>query len=141
MALTSVTPDTPIMPVGRPVGGEASAVETINDSTSTAVPPATTTYTEHGLTMRSFTVVMGSSYPTGGEALTASTLGLTSLAAVICTPAAKSDFSDAYAIQYDHTNSKLMAYRDTASSAAFTQVPNTTNLSAYTCHLLAIGHP
>ena len=142
MALT-VTPvaGSTFMPFGRPTGGEASGVDTINDSTSTAVPPATTTFTQHGLQMRPFTVTGDTSYPTGGWALAASTCGLTSIVDVICTPLVKNDQTGAYLLEYDLANSKLMAFKDTGSAAALTQVANATNLSTYSTIILVIGHP
>lgn len=79
-----------------------------------------------------------SSYPTGGEPLTAVNLGFTSRAdLVIAEPAA------GYTFEFDHTNSKLIARQgDNANAAAApsVQVPDTTNLSTVTgVRVLAIG--
>lgn len=74
-------------------------------------------------------VTFDSSYPTGGEALTASDLGLTgTLTYVNAAPA-----PTGHVCPYDRTNSKLMAFNGT------TEIANTTDLSTVTTRLMAIG--
>lgn len=54
--------------------------------------------------IRDVTIAMDSSYPTGGEALAASSLALVTVYHVSC------DINDGYLFQYDYTNSKLLAF-------------------------------
>lgn len=54
-------------------------------------------------------VAMDSSYPTGGEALTAQQFGLSVLNFVLPSPAA------GYLFEFDHTNNKLKAFTPTGS--------------------------
>ena len=74
-------------------------------------------------------VTFDSSYATGGESLTNTDLGLTrslmSLDAGVATTG--------HACPYDYTNQKLMAFNGT------TQIANTTDLSAVTTRVVAIG--
>ena len=66
------------------------------------------------------------SYPTGGEALTAGDLGLTRVSFALAEPAS------GYAFEYDHTNSKLLAYYadyDAGADGPLIQVPDTTDLN------------
>lgn len=86
-------------------------------------------------------ITFDSSYPTGGESLTAANLGLTTLYAVM--PMSK----DGYTFQYDLGNSKLLAYSipDT-TTGDFTgylplyQVANTTDLSGVdSVTVIAVG--
>lgn len=74
------------------------------------------------------TVTFDSSYPTGGEALSANDLGLASLDFVSATTDGN------YAVTWDKAAGKLKAY-----VAAGTQVPNATDLSAIAVRILAIG--
>ncbi len=112
-------------------------------------------------------VTLGSSYPTGGEPITAQQLGITALNFVLPSPAA------GYVFEFDHVNKKLKAFTPTTvalagtagtadanntviktagaalgvggTGTAFTvansaaEVANGTNLSAVTVRLLAIG--
>ena len=77
------------------------------------------------------------SYPTGGEALTAATLGLTEVVHVI--PTAKAGF----VFEYDYTNSKLLAYwvDTTVDGAAMAEVADTTDLdpAVVNARLLVLG--
>lgn len=82
-------------------------------------------------------ITFDSSYPTGGEALTASDLSLAALDIVLAENAA------GYSFEYDYTNSKLVAryfdYNAVADGAAI-EVPDTTNLSTLSgVRVLAIG--
>lgn len=82
-------------------------------------------------------VTFDSSYPTNGEALTAAQLGLNKVTVVIPLPAA------GYVGEYDLTNSKLKAFygdNNNASDGPLIEVPNTTDLSAVSMYLVAIGY-
>lgn len=82
-------------------------------------------------------VAFDSSYPTGGESLTAAMLGLSAIEFVIAEPAA------GYTFEYDHANSKLLArwVDTTVDGAPQAQVADTTNLSAVTgVRIIAFGH-
>lgn len=87
------------------------------------------------------TVTFDSSYPTGGESLTAADLGLVSIDAVLpC--AAVNATPVAVVTTYDKTNSKLLAFQaDGAASglASLAQVANTTDLSAFSTVICVIG--
>jgi len=97
--------------------------------------------------LHTFKLAFDTSYPTGGESLTAADLGLSSLDFILVEPASGCLF------EYDHTNSKLIAtytsashthtentaatYTQNATTAASTaaagsEVPNTTDLSSLT---------
>lgn len=85
-------------------------------------------------------VAFDSSYPTGGEALTANQLGLAAVKFIIFEPTAGLVF------EYDHTNSKLLAYRQTDPGAvggadiALAEVGDTANLAAVVgVNFLAVG--
>lgn len=83
-------------------------------------------------------VTFDSSYPTGGEALTAATLGFTELNYVSDGIARKSDNTLAVLVSYDYTNSKLLAYK--SNTAANPQpVADTADLSTYKVRLRVIG--
>src|SRR5436853_5232818 len=75
-----------------------------------------------------FTIAADSSYPTGGWPLTRQTLGF----AATADPAfnAQVENSSGYVLEYDHTNQKVKAYRQTAATGALAEVPNATDLSA-----------
>lgn len=78
-------------------------------------------------------VVADSSYPTGGEALTAAQLGLSQVAWAIVTVNAPT--ADAVvAGEYDVTNSKLILYTATA------QVSNGTDLTDVGVQVVAFGY-
>jgi len=93
-----------------------------------------------GIVFKIVDVTFDSSYATGGEAIAAADVELDRIDAIIPGPLVKSDGSDAYHCEYDPANAKLLAYRDTSTNTTLTQVPNTTNLSAYTTRCLVIGH-
>lgn len=84
------------------------------------------------------TVALDSSYPTGGEAITANAVGLGTIL-MGYSPGTTSG----YLFQWDNTNSKLLAYYadyDAVADGALIQVPNTTDLSALTAvPLILIG--
>jgi hypothetical protein len=73
-------------------------------------------------------VTFDNSYTTGGLALTAATLGLTSVDVVVSTPAVTGQI-----FPYDLANSRLLAF------AGATQVNNGTDLSALRTRVVAHG--
>ena len=75
-----------------------------------------------------------SSYATGGEALTATTLGLESLHIIMCEAE-----DSGYVAQYDYSGEKLAIYEAGADAAALDEVGNTTDLSALYVRILAFG--
>ena len=75
-----------------------------------------------------------SSYATGGETLTATTLGLESIHFI-----ALSMENSGYVAQYDYTNSKIVLYEAGADGAILDEVANTTNVSAVVVRVLAFG--
>jgi len=84
------------------------------------------------------TITFDSSYPTGGESLTVSNVGLSSKIEFI----AVTDASG-YNFQYDYTNNKVLAYwpnSDATAPSVGKQVANTTDLSAVTCNFIAFGY-
>lgn len=119
-------------------GAPSSLVHTVVDQSAT--PFTTTTVTDAGLSMRVADITFDSSYATGGETLAASDFGLTSLVAIICCPAVKSDNTDAMAVTWNKSTGKLMLWRDAATNIALAQFTNTGDASAYTCRVLALGH-
>lgn len=82
------------------------------------------------------TVTFDSSYATGGESLTPASLGFQTFDFVSVTT------SGGYVFSYDHTNSKVKAYWvDTSTDGApLAEVASTTDLSAITCRIRAIGY-
>lgn len=76
-------------------------------------------------------VTFDSSYPTGGEAVTLSTLGLNSILFVQM-PGAKV----ANLLQYDYAANKILAYVSSTGS----QVANTTDLSAVSFRARFVGN-
>lgn len=82
---------------------------------------------------RMVAITFDASYATGGEALTADDLGLSSIDFVSVEPAS------GYLFEYDYTNAKVLAYRCAAAAGAHTQVPNATNLSAVSTRALVVG--
>ena len=80
------------------------------------------------------TCTFDSSYATGGEELTATTLGLESLHFV-----ALSMEKSGYVAQYDYTNSKIALYEAGADGAILDEVGNTTDVSAVVVRVLAFG--
>tara|TARA_R100000234_G_C4849208_1_gene114401 strand:+ start:90 stop:425 length:336 start_codon:yes stop_codon:yes gene_type:complete len=92
----------------------------------------------HGGTPSKFTikrVQFDSSYPTGGESLSAADLGFTALHMVIV----QAESTLGYVAQYDYTNEKIEVYEAGADGAALDEVANTTNLSSLYVRVLAYG--
>jgi hypothetical protein len=78
-------------------------------------------------------VVFDSSYPTGGEALTPTDLGLNTVVFAEAQVQVAGTGS-VTAVFYDITNQKLKAF------TAAAEVANTTDLSAVTAQVVAFGH-
>lgn len=79
-------------------------------------------------------ITFDSSYPTGGEAVTAANLGITAIGWMFMLPAA------GYVPVFDSANSKILVYQgdnDAVADGPGVQVPNTTDLSALTVTFLA----
>lgn len=77
-------------------------------------------------------ITFDDSYPTGGESVSASDLGLQNVLAAI--PVVRTAGTGSVtAVQYDVENGKLLAY------TAAAQVANTTDLSAVTVRVIAFG--
>lgn len=82
-------------------------------------------------------VTFDSSYPTGGEALTAADLDWSDAATnLVVLPLA-----GGYTLEYDATNAKLLAYwvDTTVDGAKMSEVANTTNLSALIAYVISFG--
>lgn len=81
-----------------------------------------------GLVVRAAKIVFDASYPTGGEAVSASALGLGSIVAIVAVAStASNEFGDVrsgLSYRWDAANGNLMAYDGDA-----TEVANTTDLS------------
>ena len=91
----------------------------------------------HGGTASKFTIKriqLDSSYPTGGESLTAGDLGFTAIHAIMIDTE-----TSGYIAQYDYTNEKVEVYEAGADAAALDEVANTTDLSAVYVRVLAYG--
>jgi hypothetical protein len=84
------------------------------------------------------TVLLDSSYPTGGEAVVLGDLGLTRVTQAIV-GAAVNATPTAFVGVWDQTNSKLLAFQQSAATSGLTQVPNATDLSALTFVVLFFG--
>lgn len=84
-----------------------------------------------------YKVDFDSSYPTGGEALTPSDLGLRNIDLVV--PTSK----DGHVFEYDYSNEKLQAFwadYDAAADGALIEVADATDLSSVTdARLLVFG--
>lgn len=87
--------------------------------------------------VRFVTVAFDSSYPTGGESLTAANLGLAGIVHV------QAGSAGGYVFEYDHTNKKLKAFMGDNNNAAdgpLIEVADTTDLSAVTCRAVVYGY-
>ena len=80
------------------------------------------------------TCTFDDSYATGGESLTATTLGLESLHILLL-----SIENSGYVAQYEYTNSKIALYEAGADGAILDEVGNTTDVSAVVVRVLAFG--
>ena len=93
-----------------------------------------------GLTLKVVDVTFDSSYPTGGEAVSANDVQLASITDAICNPAVKSDNSNAYVVQWDKPNGKLKLYRAADTAVEMEEATNAADLSTYTARVAFIGH-
>ena len=92
-------------------------------------------------------ITFDSSYPTGGESITASDVGLHKITEAIPHGAFRktSDGSTAVFVSYDYTNSKLFAYRqkDPANAGGadipLPEVGNTVDLSGFHGYVTFVG--
>jgi hypothetical protein len=85
--------------------------------------------------VRVLNIAFDSSYPTGGEPLTAADCGLKKIEQFIPHGVARGGTGDiaAVAVAYDHTNSKLFAYETSGTvDLAFKEATSTMDLSTYT---------
>lgn len=86
----------------------------------------------HMLIFKTFDITFDSSYATGGEALTATDVGLGTILFVYAPAAGGRVF------EYDYANAKLLAFQDAATALPLAQVPNTTNLATTTSQRVLI---
>lgn len=88
------------------------------------------------------TITFDSSYPTGGEPLTAGDLGLKAVFEVRAHgPFRNTGATLGVTVSYDHANSKLVAYWGNAGTASgLPEVTNTTDLSTYSGRITAVGY-
>lgn len=88
------------------------------------------------------TITFDSSYPTGGESLTAADFGLKKLFEVRPHGSFRAAANtSAIEVSYDHTNAKLIAFWGNAGVASVQpEVTNTTDLSTYSGRVTAIGY-
>lgn len=87
------------------------------------------------------TITFDNSYATGGVAFTAKSVGLLQINEFIPHGAfTKTDNSDAVVVKRDRANNKLLAYRgDGGTAGQLAQVPNATDLSAYSGTVTILG--
>ena len=93
--------------------------------------------------VRVYDVTFDSSYPTGGESLTASDVKLKKIEFVLGSQVKNSDGTSAHSVVYDYTNSKLVAHQFDGSAAgvqSFEEVANTADLSTFSGRLAFIGY-
>ena len=80
-------------------------------------------------------ITFDSSYPTSGEPLTATNLGLTNIELMLAAP------DGGYVFEYDHTNHLLKAFWGSATaSAVLAEVTNATSMSSIVSRIFAIGY-
>ena len=89
--------------------------------------------------VRVYDVLFDSSYPTNGEAVTPANFGLRSrITHVIAGPAIGTS-NGAYTVAYDGVNKKLILNRQSTATGALAEVPNTTDVSAFTARVVVLG--
>jgi hypothetical protein len=90
-------------------------------------------YTNANKRVRYRTVTLTSSYPTGGEALVASDVGLHKITSALPEGAfVKTDRTDGVLVHYSIAAGKLTAYQSTTGAPVkLVEVANATDLSAY----------
>lgn len=77
-------------------------------------------------------VTFDASYPTGGEPLTATDLGLVDVFYL-------TGYAAGYVLVYDHANAKIEVFQSDDAVDPLDEVGNTTDLSAVTARIFAIG--
>lgn len=86
------------------------------------------------------TITFDSSYPAGGEPLTAATLGFKSIVAVIPHGVFRStDGTAAVSVSYDYANATLFAHWSAGGAIAMPEVTGGTNLAVYSGRVTVIG--
>lgn len=80
-------------------------------------------------------VTLDSSYPTGGEAITAAQLGLNTVLFAICNVKAVGGTVNVANAYYDSANAKIKVYDETPAEAA-----NAADLSSLVVRVLAFGY-
>ena len=87
------------------------------------------------------TITFDSSYPTGGESLTAADLGLKSITEIRPHGSFRAAANtSAIEVSFDYTNAKLIAFWGNAGTASVQpEVTNTTDLSTYSGRITAVG--
>ncbi len=104
--------------------------------------PADGAYTVANKRFRTYDVTFDSSYPTGGESLTAANVDLKKVVAVFGTGVATATVggTTGVVVAYDHTNSKLQAFESTTGAPSkLAEVASTTSLATYICRLTFVG--
>ena len=92
---------------------------------------------------RVYDVTFDSSYPTGGESLTASDVNLRKIEQLIVHGPATATRGGTTGVlaTYDYTNSKLQAFWGNAGTASvLPEVTNTTDIATQICRITAIGY-
>ena len=92
---------------------------------------------------RVYDVTFDSSYPTGGESLTASDVNLRKIEQLIVHGPATATRGGTTGVlaTYDYTNSKLQAFWGNAGTASvLPEVTDTTNVATQICRITAIGY-
>jgi hypothetical protein len=92
---------------------------------------------------RVYDVTFDSSYPTGGESLTASDVNLRKIEQLIVHGPATATRGGTTGVlaTYDYTNSKLQAFWGNAGTASvLPEVTDTTDIATQICRITAIGY-
>lgn len=93
--------------------------------------------------LRVYDVTFDSSYPTGGESLTAADVGLKKIEQLIVHGPATATRGGTTGVlaTYDYTNSKLQAFWGNAGTASvLPEVTDTTDIATQICRITAIGY-
>ena len=86
------------------------------------------------------TITLDNSYPTGGYAITAAAVGLSSIDYVLTDVGARNTAGTfAYPVSWDYTNGKLQAFRQTAATNGLAEVANGVDLSTFSARVAFIG--
>ena len=87
-----------------------------------------------------YTVTFDSSYPTGGEPLSAATLGFQRVDFVMAEPAAAAAGTTAVIAKYDYTNSTLQLFESGgAINAPLAEVTAAQDQSLTPCRIMVVG--